>query len=743
MVMTVATFRGFLIAGVALAVLTITAPLAAQQASAPPLPDPGALSASWWDYFDAEGDALATRAQSFERRLNEVEAAWSAQGSEPFPAGKVLIDEIRQLLDRYIKLKGETIPDPPASGKIREEYSIAALQQLAASRREVQLELELQQDEVTRQQEALKTALSAVNDHKAAYLALPHSSPERLPMGLTLIRDRFELATGQQVHRLRKARMQNQQAVATHLDNEVAAARERLTADAADVQKFRDQAQDLTAELNRLRKQAAQARLQSEALAESPLDRARSRLHDQTLIDYEVRIASVEMGVSQAELAAALAAYLLQADSKEVDALRQQRKEAGSLLRDVSVETDRWRRATNKERVTASSQLSSLEGGNESIASIHRARIEQADATSLVLSRMEEEHYQTSLLISISEDRVIESGGRFVDYWDKTKDSTVAVFTTLKSWSTASLFELNRTPVTLLGLLRVILILIVAWWISKIARGALAKVMQRRQSMSKASVYTLSRLSHYAILTIGFFVALSSIGIDFTNFALIAGALGVGIGFGLQAIFSNFVAGLIILFEKSLKVGDFVELESGVHGEVKEISIRATLVTTNDNIDILVPNSEFVNGRVINWTLREAYRRVRIPFGVAYGTDKELVKKAVLEAADEVPYTLKSIASREPQVWLVEFGDSSLNFELVVWLTPEAVMRPGKVSAAYTWEIESALAKYGIEIPFPQRDINVRSFFGEKDEAGLKWMEGKRERVIIENSRGKEQPSTG
>ena len=172
----------------------------------------------------------------------------------------------------------------------------------------------------------------------------------------------------------------------------------------------------------------------------------------------------------------------------------------------------------------------------------------------------------------------------------------------------------------------------------------------------------MGRLFHYAILTIGIVVALSSIGLDFTKLTLFVSALGVGLGFGLQAIFSNFVAGLIVLFEKSLKVGDFVELESGVTGEVREINIRSTLITTNDNIDILVPNSEFVGGRVTNWTLREVFRRLRVPFGVAYGTDKDLVKKAALEAAAAVPFTLMNSPNRQPQVWLVAFGDSSLNF---------------------------------------------------------------------------------
>ena len=180
---------------------------------------------------------------------------------------------------------------------------------------------------------------------------------------------------------------------------------------------------------------------------------------------------------------------------------------------------------------------------------------------------------------------------------------------------------------------------------------------------------------------------------------------------GLQAVFSNFVAGLIILFEKSLKVGDFVELQSGITGEVKEINMRSTLVTTNDNVDILVPNSDFINQVVTNWTLREAYRRIHVPFGVAYGTDKDLVRKAVLEAADAVRWTLKESRRRAPQVWFVNFGESSLDFELVVWLIPEAVKRPSAVQATYLWEIESKLHEYGIEVPFPQRDLHLRSGF--------------------------------
>lgn len=293
------------------------------------------------------------------------------------------------------------------------------------------------------------------------------------------------------------------------------------------------------------------------------------------------------------------------------------------------------------------------------------------------------------------------------------------------NWLNASLFSLGATPVTALGLLRVLFILSIAWLLSRVVRASLNRMAERWPNMNRASLYALGRVLHYILLALGLVIGLATIGVDFTNLALLFGALGVGIGFGLQSLVANFVAGIVILFERHLKVGDFVELESGITGEVREIRIRATRITTNDNIDILVPNAEFVNGRVTNWTLDEAYRRIHVPFGVAYGSDKEKVRIAGLEAADRVVYTLKGVSGREPQTWFIRFGDSSLDFELVVWLTPEAVKRPSAVQAAYLWEIHSALERHDIEVPFPQRDLHLRSVLGLRDEAARDWLERK------------------
>lgn len=284
------------------------------------------------------------------------------------------------------------------------------------------------------------------------------------------------------------------------------------------------------------------------------------------------------------------------------------------------------------------------------------------------------------------------------------------------------LIDVAGVTLTVGGLIAAALSLLIPLLISALLRRALKRYGQRYPNVDRAALYTVSRLLHYVLLAIGIMVALAVAGLPMSRFAVFAAALSVGLGFGLQAIFSNFVSGLILLFDKSLKVGDFVELDADVRGTVRDINIRATRIITNDNIDILVPNSQFVTGRVVNWTYREVSRRLRIPFGVAYGTDKELVKKAALEAATEVPFTLDLDGARKPQVWLVEFGASSLNFELVVWLNAEATKRPSTVKAAYTWALHTALCKYAIEVPFPQQDLHIRSLFGRHgDDALAAW----------------------
>ena len=233
---------------------------------------------------------------------------------------------------------------------------------------------------------------------------------------------------------------------------------------------------------------------------------------------------------------------------------------------------------------------------------------------------------------------------------------------------------LGGTRITIAGVSGLLLIATAAWWFARWTEYAIRRIAARRSAGGNEFpvAYTVARLTRYTVWVIALTVGLQSLGLDLSSFVLIGGALGVGvgIGFGLQNVVSNFISGVILLVDRSLKIGDFVELESGVRGQVVEVSLRGTRIMTNDLVDILVPNSEFVNGRVTNWTYDEFSRRLRIPFGVAYGSDKVLVREAGIAAAARVPGVIQSDA-RPTEVWLVGFGDSSLNFELLVWLDLE------------------------------------------------------------------------
>lgn len=316
---------------------------------------------------------------------------------------------------------------------------------------------------------------------------------------------------------------------------------------------------------------------------------------------------------------------------------------------------------------------------------------------------------QERLMDELLSRELVGANSGWASIWLSIKLGLDNAWNTASQWVNLTPFHIGDDPVTLGELLKVLLILTVTYLLSWLVRKALQRMKDRRHITQTHSLYAASRILHYLIITIGTLIGLSSLGLDFTSIALIAGALSVGIGFGLQTTVNNFVSGLILLFDRSLKVGDYVELDSGLRGTVREISVRATRINTNDNVDVVVPNSEFVSTRLVNWTMVEGFARLRVQFGVAYGTDKELVKAVAMEACERVDYTLKHMPAHDPQLRLINFGDNSLDFQLLVWVNRSGVQRPGRARAAYMWELETGLSQAGIEIPFPQRDIHIRS----------------------------------
>ena len=214
---------------------------------------------------------------------------------------------------------------------------------------------------------------------------------------------------------------------------------------------------------------------------------------------------------------------------------------------------------------------------------------------------------------------------------------------------------------------------------------------------------TISTLVNYVIFAIGFFAAFAAAGIELGNLTILAGALGVGIGFGLQNIVNNFVSGLILIFERPIQVGDVIQLTE-LLGRVKHIGIRASVIRTFDGAEVIVPNANLISSEVINWTLSDKERRIEIVVGVTYGTDPN----KVIELLRDVVLKHESVLNDpEPQILFTGFGDSSLDFSVRCW-TPDMdsyLLVKSDVCVA----INNVLAENDIEIPFPQRDLHLRS----------------------------------
>src|SRR5665648_107323 len=274
-----------------------------------------------------------------------------------------------------------------------------------------------------------------------------------------------------------------------------------------------------------------------------------------------------------------------------------------------------------------------------------------------------------------------------------------------ESWN-FELFHLGTSQFTTKTLVLLGISLFLLFYISSKIRRLLVKKIFPRYDLDIGVSQSIATIIRYILVIIGLVIIFQTTGIDLSAIGLLIGALGVGIGFGLQNITNNFISGIIILFERPIKVGDGIEIDK-LAGNIVDISARATTIITNDNIAVIVPNSDFINSRVINWSHNNRRIRLNFPVGVSYNEDPENIRTLLTQVANENPGVLRS---PEPYVLFDEFGDSSLNFNLLVW-TAEYIDRPKILKSELYYEIFRIFKEHQVEIPFPQRDIHLKSGF--------------------------------
>ena len=266
------------------------------------------------------------------------------------------------------------------------------------------------------------------------------------------------------------------------------------------------------------------------------------------------------------------------------------------------------------------------------------------------------------------------------------------------------ILEIGGYHLSIFNILVVLVILIAAKLITSNLARYLKNRITQQDDPSDGKALALIQIGKYVIYLLAILLAIRSIGFDVTPILLGSSALFVGLGFGLQDAFKDFISGLILLFEGDMVIGDVIEFENGILGKVREIKLRTSKIKTRDGIVIFVPNSQLTNNRVINWTNSNVLTRFNISVGVAYGSDTKLVEKILLEVANEE----KTVNTRiKPFVRFLDFGDSSLDFEIHFW--SEEVWRIEFIKSRMRFAIDKKFRDNNVSIPFPQRDLHIKS----------------------------------
>ncbi len=274
------------------------------------------------------------------------------------------------------------------------------------------------------------------------------------------------------------------------------------------------------------------------------------------------------------------------------------------------------------------------------------------------------------------------------------------------NWMFQKLFNIGSQDVSIFLIILVIIIVSLTNRLSKFTTSFIFPMVYKRYDLDRGVQFTFDRIFHYIVMILAIMVALSTVGFQLSAFTVFAGVVGVGIGFGLQNIASNFISGIILLFERPIKVGDRVVVND-IIGDVEKINMRATVIKTLDNEHIIVPNSYFLEENVINRSYSDKVMRLVIPVGVAYGSDVEKVRTLLLKAAEDEGMASETVMFEpKPFVNFKSFGDSSLDFELFIWISdPKNVV---VIKSNLHFRINQIFQENTIEIPFPQRDIHIK-----------------------------------
>ncbi|MGK5593864.1 MAG: mechanosensitive ion channel family protein [Parachlamydiaceae bacterium] len=673
--------------------LSVASIHAEDEEKAPPPPNPNAINESILTYFDTDEDKLNKRLDDFLVVLTQIEALNNKKFNATISKIKL---GLKSLAATGVP-DGNVIVDKPAFLK---SYRLLDLINLHHAIRKNRLDLRSIVDAQKENKSQLEAASNNFDRELEFYKKMQPDTPEKIESGLetlyylilTKIAERKE-----KIYQLNKARAEIR---LKNFEEELAFAKTHLAVNDSDLLAMKQDIKFFKHDW--LETKNTHQERESDLI----LDNQESSIQ-QEILKSALKELSAKQKLISSELRYALASLIHPSDSFDVSKMNQKIVEWEQDLRSLRQTT---------ENLIDKQQLSMQRYGEMLTLSVSSPAASSeayslAQDNLLTLQTLQSNIDDSEFLISLIKENTNLLQGSFYYYLSSLWNHTLKGLFYIKSYLDTTILHIGLTPVTYWGILRFLTVIILTLFTSRFLIRALSHYAIEKKKVQRSVVYRLGRLLHYSVLSAGVLLALSSIGFDFSNLLLVAGALGVGLGFGLQSIFNNFISGIIMLFESHLRIGDFIEVVPGIKGEIREINVRTTLLTTPDGVEVIVPNADMISSKINNWTFRHTYRRLHIAFSVAYGSDLKLVQKVVLELAKQMPDTLLKLGFDEPQVIVTKLAESSIDFEVNLWVS--------KIKAStqsdYLIAITEVLQQNGIEQPLPQRDLNIRRVLKKDD----------------------------
>ncbi|MBS4168430.1 mechanosensitive ion channel domain-containing protein [Parachlamydia sp. AcF125] len=673
--------------------------------------DPANLSSKWWDDFERANNAQPSYGEDFFTTLKKQIGNLSPENQEE---AQKLLESIKNhfqnLKETAVKAKPTEIAAPIAS-----TYSIDRLVDIHHALRKNRIEMKITEEDRDQKTQLVQKIQEKVDKLVVNYDRSSPYSEAKFLQGLEWIAARMELEANKKDLEILN---QNYETVKTALGlrkNEEDYAKQHLVSSHTEVSKFEHQM--LAAQKEWEEKKQILSTKDASFMTASLLNSCNPpEVKKQLNILQGFSAAIEEAGAQLRYIQTALLLNLSQLvthtpDENTLATFDEERKKWKTLLNDYEKVFSEWRKRaegiTQRNEQILCLKEPAPENHGEDMRQLHDQLVNLGKKNLQQISNLESELSDASFLLESFEENVSPLLAYHPEWIKGLFSYLTSTYSSLVDSMGHTLFYVGNYPVTIFSILRFITILFLTFWISNLVVRALTTLGEKRRGVQQSVLYRVNRLIYYLILLVGTLVAFSSIGFDFSNLLLVAGALGVGLGFGLQSIFNNFVSGLIILFESNLKIGDVVQLENGVIGEVRAINVRSTILRTGDGIEVLVPNAELVTTKVTNWTLSDPFKQLHIPFSVAYGTDKERVRELITAAAKKEPMTLLKTGIPEPAVFLTGFGEYGMKLELAVWIDQRAARK--NMFSTYLEIIETVLREHHITMPYPQHDVRILS----------------------------------